>query len=146
MHQFHILQCNAPFRTALCIFLLLMEHCGTRKRCILWFVNWVNFTPIHQVTSLAIWQSDCPVALMQPAKCGGIYHVNHQITNNDYHLQDRSAQKFAIKTSIELLKATRNGFYTGLYLANLGQRPEIISLNWKSSHIALEEESQKGWL
>ena len=34
---------NAPFRTEMCTFLFWIEHCGIWNRCILGFVNWVNY-------------------------------------------------------------------------------------------------------
>ena len=44
MDQFHKCQFhNAPFRAEMCTFLFWMEHCGMWKRCIVGFVNWVNW-------------------------------------------------------------------------------------------------------
>ena len=34
---------NAPFRTEMCTFLFWMEHYGIWNRCILGFLNWVNW-------------------------------------------------------------------------------------------------------
>ena len=39
---------NAPFRTEMYTFLFWMEHCGIWNRCILGFVNQVNWTDLGQ--------------------------------------------------------------------------------------------------
>ena len=52
---------NAPFRTEICTFLFRIEHCGIWNRCILGFVNSVNYrdysimtTTIYQVIPKSI--------------------------------------------------------------------------------------------